>query len=148
MDNQNMGNTQTQQQTAGQAGSQQEKLFTQEEVNRIVGERLSRSRSTAEPAGYAEREQALNQRELQLDARERLAEAGIPKELLPLVNCGSRENMEKSIALLGTYFKPAGNAAPPSGGYRIISTGTPSGTGSASRKNGDLEVREAMGLKG
>ena len=39
-----MENTQAQQQTAGQAGSQQEKLFTQEEVNRIVGERLSRAR--------------------------------------------------------------------------------------------------------
>ena len=53
----------------GQGG---ERTFTQEEVNRIVADRLARERAKAEPSPADEREQALKAREARLDCREYL----------------------------------------------------------------------------
>ena len=159
MENQNMeSQTMTnegQQQGTGEGAQgaqqtqQQEKTFTQEEVNRIVQERLARVRNTPDNPGYNEREQALDQRERRLEAREKLADAGIPKELLPLVNCNSKKDMEDSIKLIGAYFHGSNK---PSSGYRM-STGAASGAGagysSGHTKDADGdEIRAAMGLKG
>ena len=88
MENQNMG-SQTmangeQQQGAGEGAQgaqqpqQQERTFTQEEVNRIVQERLARVKNTPDNSGSSEREHALDQRERRLEASEKMAEAGIP----------------------------------------------------------------------
>lgn len=143
MENQNM---ETQQQGAGEALQQQERTFSQEEVNRIVQDRLARARNTGGDNGDLDRTRELDQREIRLDARERLADAGLPKDLLPLVNCSSREEMEKSITLIGNYL--AGNKGQPSG-YRIStgagSTGPTAGT---NRSACDADIRKAMGLKG
>lgn len=141
---------QDQQQTEQEAAEQQqppqqeEKLFTQEEVNKIVRDRLSRAKHLP-AAEFDRRERELNEREMRLDAREKLADAGIPKELLPLVNCSSKENMESSIELINAYFKkPEGRP------YRIISTGVPSHNNhsASGREAGENEIRQAMGLKG
>ena len=136
MENQNM---ETQKQGAGEALHQQERTFTQEEVNRIVQDRLARARNTGGDNGDLERTRELDQREIRLDA-------GLPKDLLPLVNCSSREEMEKSITLIGNYL--AGNKGQPSG-YRIStgagSTGPTAGT---NRSACDADIRKAMGLKG
>ena len=51
-------------------GGQGEKMFTQDEVNRIVSERLARERAKAEPPKEDERETALREREKALEARE------------------------------------------------------------------------------
>ena len=98
MEGQNMTNQNQQddQQTQQQDQNQQGKTFTQEDVNRIVSERLARAKNAANGSG-SDREQELDRRERQLDARERLADAGIPKDLLPLVDCSSKEKMESSI---------------------------------------------------
>lgn len=158
MENQNM-ESQTmaqdgQQQGAGegaqgtQQAQQQERTFTQDEVNRIVQERLARAKNAPDNSGYTEREQALDQRERRLEAREKLADAGLPKELLPLVNCSGKKEMEDSIKLIGTYFrsgKSMGNT------YRV-STGVTSGGASAGSgevaEATDGDIRAAMGLKG
>ncbi|MGI6010180.1 MAG: hypothetical protein ACOX8H_01605 [Ruminococcus sp.] len=141
---------QDQQQTEQEAAEQQqppqqeEKLFTQEEVNKIVRDRLSRAKHLP-AAEFDRRERELNEREMRLDAREKLADAGIPKELLPLVNCSSKENMESSIELINAYFKkPEGRP------YRIMSTGVPSHNNhsTSGREAGESEIRQAMGLKG
>lgn len=138
----------TQQDEAAQAASEQkeEKLFTQEEVNRIVGERLARVKNQPDSSGYAEREQALNQREMQLNARERLIDAGMPKELLPLVNCNSKKDMENSLNLISTYFKAPGS----SGRTYRVSTGIAGNRGSSvNHSEYDVgRIRAAMGLKG
>ncbi len=51
-------------------GGTNEKLFTQDEVNRIVSERLARERAKAELPKEDERETALREREKALEARE------------------------------------------------------------------------------
>lgn len=154
MENQNMENQgaaqQTGQQPAGgnpQGGQQQEKRFTQEDVNRIVGERLARVKSDASPE-LQEREQQLAQRELYLDARERLADAGLPKDLVKALNCNSKEEMENSIKTIQSFF---GKSAQQPRGYRVVSTGTNSGPGSGGSANAagnPASIRKAMGLKG
>ena len=158
MENQNM-ESQTMTQEGQQQGTdegaqgtqqtqQQERTFTQDEVNRIVQERLARAKNAPDNSGYAEREQALDQRERRLEAREKLADAGIQKELLTLVNCSSKKDMEDSITLISAYFrsgKSMGNT------YRV-STGVTSG-GASAGSGGVAEatagdIRAAMGLKG
>lgn len=150
MENQNTEAQGTSQQHAdnGHQGvdqtGQQERTFTQEEVNRIVGERLARVKGNADYTGFSEREQQLNQRELRLDAREKLADAGIPKELLPLVNCNSKEEMEKSINLIGAYIQKPATGNKETGGVYRVSTGAYS-SGSIGGAAGD-DIRKAMGL--
>ena len=125
-----------------------EKTFTQEEVNRIVQERLARVKNSSDQSSLAEREQALNQREIRLDAREKLADAGIPNDLLPLVDCSSKKNMDDSIALIGKYF----GVAKAREGFRVVSASTraaSNGSSSGSGRDDSPEsIRAAMGLKG
>lgn len=156
MENQNM-EQETQQQGAGteqqNPGNQQQgnqRLFTQDEVNEIVQHRLARAKGDAGAASSA-REQELNKRELQLDAREKLADAGIPKDYLPLVNCSSKEEMENSIKLIATLM---GQQQKKGSGYRVTITqpdkkGSLHSTGKRQNfPNGDPDIRAAMGLKG
>lgn len=136
----NMENTENQAQ-------EHEKMFTQEEVNKIVQNRLARAKSENNDAGFAEKEAELSKRELQLDAREKLVDAGLPKELVTAINCSSKEAMEKSIETLISFMNsnPSGiNKAKNS--YRVISTGI-SGNSNAGG-NEDANIRKAMGLKG
>lgn len=61
--------TPTPEATGGQGG---EKMFTQDDVNRIVSERLAREKAKAEPSAIDERESAMRARENELKAREAL----------------------------------------------------------------------------
>ena len=161
MENQNMENNQNQQtassgQQQNDQGQQQEKLFTQEDVNRIVGERLARARSAADTNAFNEREESLNKRELQLDAREKLADAGLPKELLSAINCNSRKEMENSIEVLSNFYKANSNQGRlrvefpgGTGPVRTVSmSSSGSGNGSSRKGSADSDIRKAMGLKG
>lgn len=67
--------------TEEQQGTQnqpKEKTFTQDEVNKIVSERLARDKGK-NSAELEKREHELEQRELAMTAREKLAERGLPK---------------------------------------------------------------------
>lgn len=139
------------------AGNQQEeqKLFTQEELTKIVQSRLARAKLDAESsADFRKREDDLNRRELALDAREALADAGLPKELVSAINCTDRETMLKSIKTLQAVYGSAGSSSDArhtgqdAHRYRI-STGVSNTTnGGGHRKNDDADIRKAMGLKG
>lgn len=155
MKNQNMGtNTQgaenaenVQNNEGAQGAGQNEKMFTQDDVNRIVGERLARVKNTQTSVESSEREKALDLRERQLNARERLADLGISKDLLPLVNCTSKETMEESINLIAGQF--GGARSKIGSGYRISTGASNSGSGTGhSKALSDDEIRSAMGLKG
>ena len=154
MDKQNMaGQNVTDQNQQGDQAQQQDqnqqgKTFTQDEVNRIVSERLARAKNTADHGDFTERENALNQREMRLDAREKLADAGIPKDLLPLVDCSSKEKMESSINLISSYFGQKKAHESNAGTYRINTCTAGNTNGSGSRKASGDEIRAAMGLKG
>lgn len=128
----------------------QEKYFTQADLDRIIGERLARVKTETDPELQA-REQKCAQRELRLDARERLADAGLPKELLSAINCSTKEDMEKSIKVIQSLYGniAAGNAAKNrTGTYRVSTSSSGGCTGCSSGVNDPVAIRQAMGLKG
>lgn len=129
-------------QQAAQQNQQQGRTFTQEEVNQIVQSRLARARFDSTP-DLAAREAELSRRELQLEAREKLADAGLPKELVTALNCADKETMEKSINTILAFSQ----RKPASSGYKLVSTCSAGGTG-GSQAAAEAEIRKAMGLKG
>lgn len=83
------------------------RMFTQEDVNRIVGERLARAKKDA---GLADQEQALGAREARLDCREYLVAHNHPAELLDILDSSDVEafkaNVEKIQKLFGSVPTP------------------------------------------
>lgn len=65
-----------------------ERTFTQDDVNRIVQDRLAKDREKASKE-LGEREQELAQREFRLNSRQKLADKGYPETLLDALNCSS-----------------------------------------------------------
>lgn len=98
-------------------GGQGEKMFTQDELNRIVSERLNREREKyAQQPKEDERETALRERENGLKAREsRLAcrdyldDKTLPRELLDLIGTDDaekfKETVEKLVELAPKIYK-------------------------------------------
>lgn len=80
-----------------------EKTFTQDQVNAIVGERLAKEKTKNE-AALVQREQELNRRELKIEAREKLADMGLPLELLDAVDISNRENLDKALKTFQAAF--------------------------------------------
>lgn len=74
--------TPTPEDKGGQGG---EKLFTQEEVNRIVAERLARERAKGQPSELDQREQEITQREQLAEGREWLIKQGYPASLAGII---------------------------------------------------------------
>lgn len=72
------------------------KTFTQEDVNRIVGERLAKDRAKND-ADLIKREQELKQRELAMTAREILSAKGLPKDLAEILRYSDEESLNKSV---------------------------------------------------
>ncbi|MEE0741044.1 MAG: hypothetical protein U0M21_01975 [Emergencia sp.] len=102
----------------------EEKKFTQAEVDAIISKRLSEVKRASENNLLDEREAELSRRELELKAREVLAEKNMPKELaktlkydtedelMEAVTC-VKDAMEKSVDISG--FKPLGGDPLPKG---------------------------------
>ncbi|MEG1433099.1 hypothetical protein [Eubacterium sp.] len=83
-------------------GQDEGKTFTQEDVNRIVQERLERERNKQHPQSdietqLTERERNLNRREMQMNAREKLAERGLPKELADLIDFSDTDKFDERM---------------------------------------------------
>lgn len=117
-----------------------EKTFTQEDVNKIVSDRLAREKAKGE-AALAEKERQLAQRELQLTAKERLAQMGLPAELLDVLNLSSQEAMEKALTTVKTVFDTYKAAPPKFVGFQPgASNAKPDASGA------DAELRKAMRL--
>lgn len=118
-------------------GAQSKKTFTQDEVNRIVSERLSRERAKAETTDnndFEAREADLKHRENTFSCKEYLAGEKLPHELLDVFGTDDVEtfksNVEKIRPLLHDPNAPG------------ITTGVRSG---GSAENGDV-FRDAFGL--
>lgn len=123
-----------------------ETTFTQEQVNKIVSDRLAREKVKSE-AALAEREQQLAQRELLLTAKEKLTDAGLPVELLNALNVSSPEAIEKAITTLkGVIDKIKAEAPKPF----TIHGAKPAEAGRRPEleSSGDSRLRKAMGLPG
>ncbi|WP_251386645.1 hypothetical protein [Mediterraneibacter agrestimuris] len=126
--NTNTVNNQEPQQTV-QTG---ERTFTQDEVNRIVQERLARAKTTNEPD---QRELDLQKRERALYVREAVANAGLDKELADEFAGLDKETVDKCLKIIAPYAQkmkePILNAVGPTGGNGFK----------------DDDIRRAMGLK-
>ena len=117
------------------------KTFSQDDVNRIVGERLAKEKAKGE-AVLAEKEQQLAQRELLLTAREKLTENGLPVELVDALNVSSPEALEKALSIVKTVMDKHKEEARP---IKIRGAkAAESLSGPPSTTNGSL--RKAMGL--
>ena len=84
-----------------------ERMFTQDDVNRIVSERLARERAKAEPTAIDERETALKAREARLDCRDYLEElskggkaASSVLGLLDILDTTDSEKFKQTVSAL------------------------------------------------
>lgn len=80
------------------------RTFTQDDVNRIVQDRLAKERGKKSEE-LAAREADLCQREFKLDAAEVLKSKGLPVEFLDALNCKDKEAFNKSVEIIGDYIK-------------------------------------------
>lgn len=117
------------------------KTFSQDDVNRIVGERLAKEKAKGE-AALAEREQQLAQRELLLTAKEKLTENGLPVELVDALNVSSPEALEKALSTVKTVLDKYKSEARP----MKFSGAKPAESLSGVRNTGDDSLRKAMRL--
>ena len=83
----------------GQQHDQTGKTFTQDEVNRIVSDRLARDRDKRS-AELDEREKAVKARELAVIAAEKLAAAGLPKDLNAVLRYDDEASLDAAISQL------------------------------------------------
>lgn len=118
------------------------KTFSQDDVNRIVGERLAAEKRKGEVA-LAEREQQLAQRELLLTAKEKLSESGLPVELMDALNVSSPEAMEKAITTVKAVIDKIKAEAPKP---FTIHGAKPAEAGRRPEVGADSRLRKAMGL--
>lgn len=99
-------NTQTQATDATPAENEAEaqgKTFTQEDVNRIVSERLAREKAKAESIAD-QRNQELTARENRLTCREFIAEGKHAEALLDVFDTSDAEKFKKSVEKLYAAF--------------------------------------------
>lgn len=134
------------QNTTGTVPEQQEKTFTQEQVNAIVSKRLAEDRASR-ASEFDKREKELNQREMQIRAKELLAERGLPKNLADVLRYSDEESLKTAIDVIDKTrgFKESSVDTEQNNDKRkIIENPLPSGQRDA--LIGD-QLRKAMGLK-
>ena len=77
-----------------------EKTFTQEEVNRIISDRLTQERRRSAAPKEDDREQALKAREARLDCREFLESKKLPSALLDVLDTSNIDDFKSKVALM------------------------------------------------
>ena len=93
MDQNNQNSNQTMNNNPDTTGG---RTFTQDEVNRIVSNRLAEDRAKR-AAELDEREKAVKARELAVIAAEKLSAAGLPKELTAVLKYDDEESLDAAI---------------------------------------------------
>lgn len=102
MENNNM-NTETNTATPADIKGEQ-KTFTQDDVNRIVQDRLAKDRAKASEE-LGKREQELNDREFRLNSRQKLIDRGYPESIIDALNCSSEEAFNKALDIIDSLIK-------------------------------------------
>lgn len=137
-------NTGNESEVQGTQGKEQ-KLFTQEEVNRFVQSRLSREKGQVTKEAQAEYEQKLadlQSREMRLLTKEKLDARGMSRELADIITCTDEKDLNNKLETLEKiYGNNAKQKEQPTG---FIQVGVASGGFSGSQ--GTDPVRKAMGL--
>lgn len=93
-------------------GQGSKKMFTQEEVNRIVAERLTRERAKGQQPAPDQREQELTQKEQELTQKEQLAEGrewlvkhGYPASLAGIVGAKPLPQFKDAVHNVDSVFR-------------------------------------------
>lgn len=127
-----------------------EKLFTQADVDRIVGNRLARMKQDLETSDTYRRERDEARRELEEYKNNAfLKEKGVKVDDLDYVTFKASQLMDDR-----TDFRQAAekflkeNPRFTGMGFRVVSTGMPDSGPNGSGGASDAEIRKAMGLKG
>lgn len=100
-------------QTSTEGTQQSGKTFTQDDVNRIVQERLAKEKSKASSNDDFEKKTAeLEKRTTELEARENrlnavtaLRDAGYPDELADVIRCSNADELKKSMEVIDKIIK-------------------------------------------
>lgn len=142
----NAQNTSVEGTQTGTGGAQQgERMFTQEEVNRIVQDRLGKEKTKGN-AELDKRAAELDNRERRMNAVEELRKNGLPDYLVDALNMETDEafqqSMEAVLKMKGENPESQGQQSRPIG--TIIGHGAPIGT--VNRGTHD-PVRTAFGLR-
>lgn len=124
--------------TEGTQTSTEGKTFTQEDVNRIVQERLAKEKSKTNE-DLEKRAAELDMRERKMDAVQKLRENGLPDYLVEALNMETDEAFQKSMEAI----KKMKGESPDASGTVIIGKGNPIGT--VTKNNAD-RLRDAFGL--
>lgn len=153
MADQNMENAQTVQEGTQQgAGQQPEKLFTQADVDRIVGNRLARMRQDMGTIDTYRRERDEARRELEQYKNDTfLKEQGVAEHFRDYVTFRAMQKVDDNTSFqqaVTNFLKE--NPTYAGKGFRVVSTGTDNsgnGSGNGSGAASDTDIRKAMGLK-
>lgn len=126
-----------------------ERTFTQEDVNRIVSERLSKEKAKGDAVlaereqQFAERERQLANREALVDLKDQLKEMGLPGELFPVLNVQDKEALNTALDALKTYIDEKANEHKK---YKVVPNVLPTGTHDTADPM-QLQLRKAMHLE-
>lgn len=99
-------NTENMNQNIDPAGNQGagEKTFTQDDVNRIVQDRLAKDRAKSSEE-ITKREQELLQREFRLNSRQKLIDRGYPESIMDALNCNDEKSFDKALDIIDSLIK-------------------------------------------
>lgn len=136
-------------QQSGQDGAQQqEKLFTQADVDRIINNRLARMKQDMDTADTYRRERDDARRELEKYKNDAfLKEKGVSEQYKGYVNFEAVKLVDDNTSFqqaVEKFLKE--NPFYAGRGYRVVSTSS-SNMNHGSGANIDTEIRRAMGLK-
>lgn len=115
-----------------------EKTFTQDEVNRIVGDRLAKERAKGE-ASLAEREQQLARREMLFNAKEKIDKLGLPMELLEVLDVSNEAKLDNALKAVQTMINNGQNP------YKVLEPNKLN-QGESHEEHANILIRKAMGL--
>lgn len=104
-ENMNMEQNGTVTQTDATGG---QRTFSQEDVNRIVQDRLAKDRAKASEE-VSKREQELAEREFRLNSRQKLIDRGYPESIMEALNCSSEEAFDKALDAIDSLLKERGS---------------------------------------
>ncbi len=138
-----MENNNTDIQAGTQTGTEgtQEKTFTQDEVNRIVQDRLSREKGKGSEE-LDKREAALNYRERKMNAVDELRKNGLPDYLAEALNLNTDEDFQKSMEAIKRMKGESAGVQP-----GVIGKGSPIGDVGRGYHDDSDQLRGAFGLK-
>lgn len=135
----NVTNTSTEGTQTGTEGAQQGKTFTQDDVNRIVQERLAKEKGKGSEE-LDKRAAELDKRERRMNAVDELRKNGLPDYLVDALNMETDETFQNSMeAIKKMKGETAGTRTD-----RVIGTIDIPGIVT---KGGSNDLREAFGLR-